>query len=55
MVELTLKQSLEIAKRIKERDYNDEIEVYVDNMSGTPHLFIVEKLITIGGITEWKQ
>lgn len=48
-MELTLKQSLEIAKRIKERDYNNELEVYVDNMNGQPHLFIVEKLITIGG------
>ena len=48
-MELTLNQSLNLAKKIKENDINDEYDIIVDNIAGKPKIIIQSKLITIGG------
>ena len=46
---LTLRQTLELMKIIKQNDWNNEYEVYISG-TPTPHIVIQEKLIRIGDI-----
>jgi len=48
-MELSLRQSLELAKRIKSNDLNNEYDIIVDSIAGKPKLIIQSKIITIQG------
>ena len=49
---ITLKQSVELMGKIKDRDINNEIEIIVKN----GHFVLQEKLVKIskGGTVSWK-
>ena len=48
-MEITLNQTLNLLKKIKENDINDEYDIVVDSVNGYPMFFIQEKIITLKG------
>ncbi len=43
----SLKQTIDLMQKIIDTDYNDEYEIFVDQINGEPKFIIQEKLITI--------